>query len=69
MKEQVLLINHADDLQEFLVFFVLGIYIQFGFFQHIGLFSYVNSKGPTHEDILSIYALYTVCIYICICIY
>lgn len=63
--EQVLLINHAADLQEFLFsFFILGIYTAFGF-QHIDLFSFVSSKGPTHEDILSIYAyIYSVHIYL-----
>lgn len=45
--EQVLLINHADDLKEFLFFCIKNLY-SVCFFQHIGLFSYVNSKGPTH---------------------
>lgn len=67
--DQVLLINHADDLQKFLFsYFILGIYTDFGF-QHIDLFSYVSSKGPTHEDILSIYALYIKCAYISMCAY
>lgn len=67
--DQVLLINHADDLQEFLFsYFILGIYTDFGF-QHVDLFSYVSSKGPIHEDILSIYALYIKCAYISVCAY
>lgn len=33
-------------------------------FQHIGLSIYVRSKGPTHEDILSIYALYIYSVHI-----
>lgn len=66
--EQVLLIDHADNLQDLLFFFVLGIYIEFGF-RHIGPFSYVHYKGPTHEYILSIYTLYTVCVYIYIYAY
>lgn len=33
-------------------------------FQHIGLSIYVMSKGLTHEDILSIYALYIYSVHI-----
>lgn len=57
--------NHADDLQEVLVLFFF-FYVrstEIGF-QHIGLSFYVSSKDPTHEDILSIYALYIYSVHI-----
>lgn len=61
--------NHADDLEEVLVLVLVFFYLrstEIGF-QHIDLSFYVSSKGPTHEDILSIYALYIQCAYISIC--
>lgn len=63
-KEQVLLINHADNLQEVLFSFYVRNLNWVWFSAYWSFFSCVHSKGPTYEDILSIYALYTVCVYI-----
>lgn len=48
-------------------FFILGIYTEFGF-QHIGLFSYVSSKGATPR-IFYLYMRYLYSVHIYLYVY
>lgn len=65
--KQVLLINHADDLQELFFFYIRNLY--WVWFSAYWSFFLCKLQRRHPKDILSIYALSIQCAYISICVY